>query len=344
MGTSTLPLSDQPLGNLNVNQYSYSNFIYPLDLGVASAGKDHYMVFHINASSNTQFKTATTAGATQGPGTYTTVNGVPTFTPATSTMNQNATADINGTSTSSPNGGTASQSVVGNQTRNVQRVATTIILYMPQDISVSYGADWSQKELGVAKDITSLFKGSSQGSFEERFKNLAVSTGISGLDMTGTWANQFFNLDLKDALSLGTRMVINNHLEVIFDGIKFRQFNFTFRFTPESEQEAENVDNIIQAFKFYSAPEILQGWAGRFWIYPAEFDIQYYANGKENLFLNKISTCALTNIQVNYTPTGHWAAFRGHQNIQGAPSVCTDMALSFIELELITKKRVLEGY
>jgi hypothetical protein len=244
----------------------------------------------------------------------------------------------NGTSTSSSNGGDASQSVPTNQTRPIQRVATTIVLYMPPEITTNYAADWTPTELGMAADIANKIK--SQESWTDIFK----SAGVAGAKRLGDGANQFTGLNLKDAASLGNRMIINNHLEVIFNGITFRQFNFNFRFTPESEAEALNVDNIIRAFKFYAAPEILQGMAGRFWIYPAEFDIQYYANGKENLFLNKISTCALTNMQVNYTASGHWSAFRGHQDIQGSPSVCTDIALQFIELELMTKRRILEGY
>jgi Tail-tube assembly protein len=324
---------DDPLGDLDVNQYSYASFIYPMDLGVPGAGKDHYMVFHINETSTTQFATQTVNG--QAP------KDLPT-------INQNTVNDLggknpndpDGKSTQGANGANANQPIVGNTYRPIQRVATTIVLYMPE-VSVNYAADWSKQELGLAKDIYASMR--EHGSLKSLFE-LGGSAGVSILKNVATGVDDISGLNFTNTASFATRMVINNHLEVIFNGIDFRQFNFTFRFTPESEEEALNVDNIIRAFKFYAAPEILTGWAGRFWIYPAEFDIQYYANGKENLFLNKISTCALTNMQVNYTPTGHWSAFRSHSRLQGAPSVCTDITLQFTELELITKKRVLEGY
>ena len=325
--------TDEPLGQLYVNQYTYSNFIYPMNLGVPKSGKDHYMVFHINESSNTQFFTQT-------------VNNTAPTDPAT--INKNVKTDTGknvyaydpGEKKEGKNGGTVTPQTFGNQSRPINRVASTIVLYMPPEITTTYAADWSSPSggLGIAKEIGDMFKG--EGSIKELF----TSAGASGAKHLGDWTNQFTGLNLSDAASLGTRLVINNHLEVIFNGITFRQFNFNFRFTPESEEEALNVDNIIRAFKFYSAPEILQGWAGRFWIYPAEFDIQYYSNGWENEFLNKISTCALTSMQVNYTASGHWAAHRAHNALVGSPSVCTDIALQFIELELITKKRVLEGY
>ena len=309
-----------------------------MDLGTPGAGKNHYMVFHINESSNTNFHTQTVLGNKPGETSIQNQNEKSLNSDGTIKQENNA----NGTAPQGAAGNTAEQQKFGNQSRNVQRVATTIVLYMPPDIQATYAADWTQTNLGTGKEITDLFKSHGGGSLKELFQ----SAGASILQTAGDALNSFTDINLKDATSLGMRMVINNHQEVIFNGIGFRQFNFSFRLTPESEAEAENIDNIIRAFKFYSAPEILQGWAGRFWIYPAEFDLQYYANGKENLFLNRISTCALTNMTVNYTPVGHWAAFRSSKlpTGQGAPSVCTDITLQFTELELITKERVLAGY
>ena len=348
---------DTPLGSLDTSKYTYSNYIYPMDLGSETDGptngKDHYIVFHINESSNTQFATQTVNG--QAPGMKKDANGnLVADQNNQPTINANTNKDkglnpdgslitppnADGTTAQGADGNTATQSVIGNSSRPIQRVATTIVLYMPPEIQTSYAASWAEANIGVAKEAVDLFKKNGGGSLKDLFQ----SGGASFAKHLGELGNNFTDLDLTDAISLANRMVINNHQEVIFNGITFRQFNFNFRFTPESKEEAINVDNIIRAFKFYSAPEILQGWAGRFWIYPAEFDIEYWSNGKQNAFLNKISTCALTNMTVNYTPIGHWAAFREHDILPGAPSVCTDITLQFTELELITKKRILEGY
>ena len=320
--------TNKPLGDLDTNKYAYANFIYPLDLGASAAGKDHYIVFHINESENTQYMTAGTGFV--GP-----IQSDPSVVNANT--NTAHGLDQYGNSPQGANGNTAKQDFTTQTLRPTQRVATTIILYMPLEIQTAYQIDWAQTELGMAKEAVDILKSGS-------FKDLFISGGASAVKQFGEKLNNFTGENLKDAASLAARMVINNHQEVIFNGIQFRTFAFNFRFTPESEDEAVNVDNIIRAFKFYAAPEIKEGLAGRFWIYPAEFDIQYYANGKPNDFLNKISTCALTSCAVNYTSSGHWAAFRPSQRVQGAPSVCTDLALNFMELELITKSRVLEGY
>ena len=332
---------EAPLAELAENGYSYSSFIYPLDLGAPGAGKDHYMVFHINENSITQFTTATGGGVSGGP------VGQPTITANSLKNQQNGKGTTlyipenqNGTTPTGQQGNDAQpQSYSSVPSQTIRRVATTIVLPMPQDIQVNYHAEWQAEDVGVAADFTNMARGT-----ETTLGDVLKSGGASAAKHAGTMLNQFTNLNMKAALSLSTGLVVNPHQEVIFDGIGFRSFNFTFRFTPESEAEALNVDNIIRAFKFYSAPEILQGTAGRFWIYPAEFDIQYYSNGKENEFLNKISTCALTDMTVNYTSAGHWAGFRPHSKLNGSPSVCTDIQLTFKELEIITKERILENY
>ena len=299
---------DAPLAGVDTSQYTYASFIYPLDLGAPGAGKDHYMVFHINETSTTQFQTAQVGG--QAPGATVTTG---TATPA-----------INNTS-----------SVVSSQP--IKRVATTIVLYIPQ-YQVNYKADWQVENLGVAADIVGAAKGT------RSLSDLLKSGGVSVLKNLGVEVNSLTDTNLSAATSAAARIAINPHQEVIFTGIGFSQFQFNFRFTAQSEAEALNVDNIIKAFKFYAAPEVFTGAAGRFWIYPAEFDIEFYSNGDQNQFLNKISTCALTDMTVNYTSAGEWASHRPHSSITGAPSVCTDIQLTFQELEIMTKQRILEGY
>jgi hypothetical protein len=57
----------------------------------------------------------------------------------------------------------------------------------------------------------------------------------------------------------------------------------------------------------------------------------------ENPFYNKVATCVLQSVNVDYTP----GAVNSHQN--GAP-VVIKMGLNFLETEMITKDHVIEGY
>jgi hypothetical protein len=114
---------------------------------------------------------------------------------------------------------------------------------------------------------------------------------------------------------------------------------------PRSEQEAAEVQEIIRLLKFHQAPEVLNsnlagGIGGFFLVPPSEFDIQFYYNGRENPNIPKISTCALTNMAVDYSPTG----FAAYETLNSIPTlggtgmpVAIRLTLQFAELEILTK-------
>jgi hypothetical protein len=147
----------------------------------------------------------------------------------------------------------------------------------------------------------------------------------------------------------GTRGLINKafgqadnpYMEVLFDAMNLRTFTYNFTFAPKNREETEDVQKIIQLFRFHMAPE-LKGKNNRFLTLPSEFDIHYMyqdqsGQASENDYYNKIATCVCTNVEVNYTPDGV-KSFEG-----GAPTKIT-MTLSFQETELLTKERIALGY
>ena len=65
--------------------------------------------------------------------------------------------------------------------------------------------------------------------------------------------------------------------------------------------------------------------------------------GDENEWINKIQTCILRNMDVNYAPDGY-QTFRPIDGKQGAPPTSIDMKLDFQETKLITKEDALRGF
>ena len=87
----------------------------------------------------------------------------------------------------------------------------------------------------------------------------------------------------------------------------------------------------------------MKGTSHRYLTLPSTFDIHYmWQSGrtvaKENSFYNKIATCVLTNVDVNYTPNDQVQSFG-----DGAPTQIA-MGLSFKETEMMTKQHVNEGF
>ena len=73
------------------------------------------------------------------------------------------------------------------------------------------------------------------------------------------------------------------------------------------------------------------------YIYPSEFDIEYCFGSGQNQKLHKISSCVLTELNVNYSPNGVFSTFP-----DGMPTQI-NMQMSFTELELLTKERIKAG-
>ena len=90
-------------------------------------------------------------------------------------------------------------------------------------------------------------------------------------------------------------------------------------------------------------PEIKGGDHGRWFTTPAEFDLFYMFRGDENSWINKIHTCILLNMEVNYAPNGY-QTFRPIQGRNGAPPSEIDMKLDFQETKLVTKEDVNQGF
>ena len=242
-----------------------------------------------------------------------------------------------------------------------KRLKTAISMYMPPDISTSYDVGYSDATIGLfteqAQAIIANFGAASKLGGDEAKE--ALRRGFAGI------SDEFFGggveamltqmlLATADAVPglggsaevFGMRQgkVFSPRMEVAFRGLEKRKFNYTFKMTPRSSLEAEEIRAIIFAFKHNMLPEIDNDFtAGRRMIVPNTFDISYMYNGSENEFLHKISTCVLENMEVKYGGSdGKYKTFQGGDN--GAPVVQTTISLSFKELETITRERALEGF
>ncbi|MDP7367813.1 MAG: hypothetical protein QGH83_11215, partial [Candidatus Pacebacteria bacterium] len=84
---------------------------------------------------------------------------------------------------------------------------------------------------------------------------------------------------------------------------------------------------------------------GREMTIPSTFDIAYMYQKGPNNFLNKISTCFLKSMDVQYGGERFTAYSPTKGNFgSGPPPQRTSITLNFSELEIITKERIAEGY
>jgi len=222
--------------------------------------------------------------------------------------------------------------------RTIQRIRDSIVLYMPDKISYTNGQSYGELKLGGEAISASGFAAGAAMLKDGEFGNLGTLAAFAASEKL-----PFGGKELGAITTAVAGVVKNPMLEVMYQGVALRNFNFSFSLWPRSEQEAIEVQNIIAMLRFHQAPEIKKNSGGFFLIPPSEFDIAFMYNGKVNPNIDAISTCVLTNIAVDYTPKG-FHAFESIGSIDnpqlgktGMP-VGINLSLSFFETQIITKE------
>ena len=228
-----------------------------------------------------------------------------------------------------------------------KRLKTQIAMYMPQQVNVTYGANYTDTEMGaLTEEALNAYNNAIGGRFRSAFENvLNMDQGIAEQLQKGLLASIGIIPGFggaREAFEAKEGAIISDRLELAFKGINKRVFQYTFKMIPKNPQEADEIRKIVFAFKANMLPEFVGGnRAGRRLVVPNTFDISYMYVGAENDYLHKISTCVLENMNVTYGGD-RYKTFEGRGD--GAPPVETTITLNFKEMELITRERVFEGF
>ena len=253
-----------------------------------------------------------------------------------------------------------SQHALHNGTKTV---ATQISLYMPPSVQVSYKSNYEDGKMGVVSGNLARFIDA--GGIGNKFDvGKEIGTEIAAR-VIGAAADTLLP-GFRGLNEISQGKILSDRMELFFKGVGRRSFQYTFVFVPKSEQEAIDVDAIVHEFKTAMLPKYTNGFKfaldvfetknDRILTIPTTFDIKYYMHvgggGMENGFLNKISTCFLTDAQVTYggdkfsahrfTSTNRTRG-SGVEHF-GAPPQRTTLALTFNEIEIVTQEAARVGY
>lgn len=233
-------------------------------------------------------------------------------------------------------GAVAIGAVSPDSTRSKRRTVTTIALHVPNQLSVRYSTVWSDEETaGISMAEAGIDE--ILNAFNTQSKNAGVGIlATAKEDVQAIVLSKGAGKVTGGALSAKLGIAANPKKEQVFRGLDFRTFTFDYQFFPRTAKEAEQVLEIIHQFKYHMHPEH-KSEHHFVWIYPSEFDILYYTNGKENENLHKHTSCVLENMTVNYTPNGSFTTFDN-----GMPTQI-NMSLQFKELLLLSKAQIKDG-
>ena len=181
----------------------------------------------------------------------------------------------------------------------------TVVLPIPGGISDGMNVSWNQENMdpiAIAKGqvvLNSIMEGGkgltdSVGDIANTLiNNTGVKEGVANL-LAGAASGTGNQL-----LTRTTGSILNPNMELLFNGPQLRDFNFQFKLSPRSKDEAKEIIKIIRFFKQGMAP--IRSESRLFLKSPHTFKLQYlHGKTADHKFLNKFKECALQSCTMTY--------------------------------------------
>ena len=213
----------------------------------------------------------------------------------------------------------------GDDRMNAIQIAT---LGIAQDIMAGPDDPNKSRVQKAQESIRAFLEGVSIDGLNSQTTN-AIRAAISGAAV-GALGN---NISMSSVISRSTGQILNNNLELLFQGMNLRTFPYSITFSPRSKDESAVVKAIIRSLKMSMAPKAGEfngsSAQGIFLKSPDVFQLEYLKDGEPHPFLGRMKLTALTGMNVNYTNSGTYASYE-----DGTP-VNIRMDLTFKEINPI---------
>ena len=224
-----------------------------------------------------------------------------------------------------------------------------VFLYMPQDIQGQYGANWGGASFGAIFQQFARTLGRSGVPNMDSVKNTLDT--ITGSMKTAGYkaAVDAMNRGLGTSVSLSQLMsgvsgtIVNPNVEMMYEAPELRGFQLRFKMQARDLGESQAIRGICTQFKralhaSYGGATFGGGIStGQMITVPKLVQVSFMTGSKLNEYVPQYKPCALTQVDVNYTPDGAWATLP-----DGSP-VATELALTFKETKLIYSQEISNG-
>ena len=238
----------------------------------------------------------------------------------------------------------------------MQKTKYYIELPIPQEVNDSNSVTWGEDKVNALELAALSVASSAMGGGIGEMAGAAVEALNSGVNIPGLGpdtqdavraaiSGKALNalgsqVSAASVIARSTGQILNNNLELLFQGVNLRSFPFSITFSPRSPKESKVVKSIIKSLKMSMAPkagEFNENAQGIFLKSPDVFQLDYLRDGRNHPFLNSFKLAALTGMTVNYTNAGTYASYE-----DGTP-VNIRMNLTFKELNPIYHEDYLQG-
>tara|TARA_A100001515_G_scaffold141023_1_gene137431 strand:+ start:1779 stop:2909 length:1131 start_codon:yes stop_codon:yes gene_type:complete len=335
---SPLDLSKSPVAHMEAvnNPYTYGSVYYPQE--TSQLGEGHYIIFDIIENNKTNYGDEQVSGSIMGGDLHR--SGGTAYPESLGTVGERKLGQGKRIAKLKEQGFQTSSDVVRKQKSGMaqhfqthSRLADSIILYTPPTGNkFEYKVGYENVDTGIA--------GLAAGLLDlNNILGVAGGVGKTFLENVSKAAIEIALPGFGGAIDKALGRSVNPNAELVFKNVPFRTFSYPYEFSPKNEKEKEDVQKILSMFKFHMMPEkFSEGYLAA----PAQFQITYMYRDGANMYIPKISRCALTDMTVDYSPEGVFTTFKGDD--KGAAPVLTKMDLTFTEMEIMTKETIAAGF
>ena len=231
-----------------------------------------------------------------------------------------------------------------------------ILMYMPQDVQDAFSAKWEGKKFGAM--TTGILGAAGQGAAVDKINAMgqnvkaqlkkstaeAAAKVVTGLASTLT-GDQITANDVFGGIS---GVVRNPNVEVLFQSMELRTFDLTFKMAPYDNQDVQNMDAVIRLFKMAMLPQYKLSEGTKVFGMDNDFleagfiqvpklcAVNFMRGSGRNRFLPRYKMCAITDVNVNYTPDNVYATINRNM------PVATELKISFMETKLVFSEDIEE--
>jgi hypothetical protein len=231
----------------------------------------------------------------------------------------------------------STENLRGNPNRFSTRPQAYIHLHMPETLNFVDRHDYDAVSVTDALGVQGLV---AQGNVTELLGRIGERASLFGVNLLG---QNFTELAL-----FNSGIALNPQLELLYRKTNNREFIFNFRFVPSNREDAQAIEDIIRTLRYHSAPRFrtLGNTTvtnnSRYIIPPSQFEIEFITLDPSGVGFNdrlpRIGSCVLSNVDVNYAPSGQFSAFQGDYPVE------TQVQLTFTETVILTKQDIALGY
>ena len=218
---------------------------------------------------------------------------------------------------------------------NINEVSLGILGNLSNDLVESGSKMLAAGKSGLDAFVGAYASGNRQSITNVTLGAIALAPGISdmlpklpkGLEGVG---NLIGKSNINAFAQSEAGVIRNPHITSLFEGVKIKSFEFTWRLSPKSEAEAKKMNNMINYIKAFMHPAILQNSGGFALDYPFIANLQF--EGLPPEITPTVGDSFISSMAVN-SSTGNGAAmFRDGQPIH------IDLALHFQEINIRTRE------